>query len=72
MNKLYNNALLSQVYFHWIIHFLAERGKALGLIKPSSKRKRTRSEIEEVKEEEKLLKTNKQEFLKETKKLKLD
>ena len=33
--------------------YIAERGKAASLLKPSSKRKRTKSEIEEVKEEEK-------------------
>jgi hypothetical protein len=35
-------------------------------------RKRTKTELEEVKEEEKLLKENKQEFLKQVKKLKHD
>jgi hypothetical protein len=40
------------------------------LLKPSSKRKRTRTELEEVKEEEKMLKDNKQEFLRVVKHLK--
>jgi hypothetical protein len=40
------------------------------LLKPSSKRKRTRNELEEVKEEEKMLKENKQDFLRVVKHLK--
>jgi hypothetical protein len=32
--------------------FLEERGRAAGLLKNNSKRKRTKSELEDVKEEE--------------------
>jgi hypothetical protein len=48
------------------------RGKrrATALLKPSSKRKKTRGELEEVKEEEKMLKENKQDFLRVVKHLK--
>lgn len=35
---------------------LERTGKATGLMKDSSKRKRTKAELEEVKEEEKMLK----------------
>jgi len=41
-------------------------------LKPSSKRKRTREELEEVKDEELDLKEDKQKFLQETKRLKQD
>jgi signal transduction histidine kinase len=47
-----------------------EKGRATALLKSSSKRKRNRSELEEVKEEEKMLKENKQEFLRVVKHLK--
>ena len=40
------------------------------MLKGTSKRKQRRSELEEVKEEEKLLKDNKQQFLQDYKKLK--
>ena len=69
-NRQFNNACHSQVKINILTHFIAERGKAASLLKPSSKRKRTRSEIEEVKEEEKQLKENRQGFLKEAKRLK--
>lgn len=39
-----------------INYYAADRGKSVALLKPSSKLKRKRSEIEEVKEEEKRLK----------------
>ena len=40
-----------------LIHLIAaERGRAAALLKPASKRKRTRSEIVDVREEEKQLK----------------
>ena len=47
-----------------------ETGSAVNLLKGSSKRKRTRKELEEVKHEEEALKEDKQEFLKEMKRLK--
>jgi hypothetical protein len=49
---------------------LDERGRAANLLKDSSKRKRIRTEMEDVKEEEKALKTNKQSFLQKFKRLK--
>ena len=39
---------------------IADRGKSASLLKPSSKLKRKRSDIEEVKEEEKKLKSDRQ------------
>jgi hypothetical protein len=42
------------------------------LLKPSSKHKRKRSEIEDVKEEEKLLNEDKQKYLDSVKRLKRD
>ena len=48
------------------------RGKAVHLLKPSSKHKRKRSEIEDVKEEEELLNKDKQKYLDNVKKLKRD
>ena len=50
--------------------FSEEKGRATALLKNNSKRKRTKSEIEEVKEEESNLKENKQEFLQNIKRLK--
>ena len=49
---------------------VGSHGKAVFLLKESSKKKRSRNEIEEVKEEELLLKHDKQGFLREFKKLK--
>ena len=49
---------------------IGSHGKAAYLLKESSKKKRSREEIEEVKAEEELLKKDKQGFLKEFKKLK--
>jgi hypothetical protein len=51
----WKNALASVVIFS-ILNLLGEKGRAANLIKESSKRKRTRSELEEVKDEELLLK----------------
>ena len=45
------------------INNLDERGRSAGLLKTSSKRKRIRSEVEDVKEEEKELKEDKHQFL---------
>jgi len=53
-----------------ILSFLAERGKAANLMKNSSKRKRKADEIQEVFEEEKALKSDKQKFLIQAKRLK--
>ena len=49
---------------------VGSHGKAAFLLKDSSKKKRSREEIEEVKAEEALLKKDKQGFLKTFKKLK--
>ena len=51
---------------------VAERGKAVNLIKDSARRKRTYSEMEDVKEEEEALKSNKQRFLQDAKRFKDD
>jgi hypothetical protein len=48
---------------------IASHGKSAFLLKPSSKLKRKRSEMEEVKEEEKLLNDDKQKFLLNVKRL---
>jgi hypothetical protein len=48
------------------------RGKAIHLMKPSSKHKRKRQEMDAVKEEEELLNTDKQRYLESVKKLKKD
>jgi hypothetical protein len=42
---------------------LGGRGKAIHLLKPTSKHKRRREEIKDVKEEEDLLKEDKQKYL---------
>ena len=52
------------------IIFVGSHGEAAFLLKDSSKKKRSREEIEEVKAEEQLLKKDNQGFLKEFKKLK--
>jgi len=49
---------------------LVENGSAVNLLKGSSKRKRTRRELEEVKNEEDALNDDKQAFLQEVKRLK--
>ena len=51
---------------------IASKGKAAFMLKGSSKKKRSRLEMEEVKHEENELNEDKQEFLKQYKKLKLD
>ena len=48
---------------------LAENGRASLLMKSSSKRKRTRDELEEVKQEEEALKDDRHSFLQEVKRL---
>lgn len=56
-----------------ISHYCLEsKGRSAHLLKPSSKHKRKRSEIEEVKEEELMLRKNKQGFLQTFKKLRTD
>ena len=56
-----------------LIHLIAaERGRAAALLKPASKRKRTISEIADVREEEKELKKDKQSYFQQVKKLKKD
>jgi hypothetical protein len=49
---------------------VGSNGKAAFLLKESSKKKRSREELEEVKVEEELLKRDKQGFLREFKKMK--
>ena len=49
---------------------LAENGRASLLMKSTSKRKRTRDELEEVKQEEEALKGDRHSFLQEVKRLK--
>jgi septal ring factor EnvC (AmiA/AmiB activator) len=49
---------------------LAENGRASLLMKTTSKRKRTRDELEEVKQEEEALKDDRHSFLQEVKRLK--
>ena len=49
---------------------LVENGRASLLMKSSSKRKRTRDELEEVKQEEEALKDDRHSFLQEMKRLK--
>jgi hypothetical protein len=61
-------ALKKSISFSCISFFvcaklLESNGRSAFLLKPSSKTKRKRQEIEEVKEEEQLLKSNKQAFL---------
>jgi len=48
----------------------SEKGRAVHMLKVGSKRKRTRKELEEVKEEEQRLRENRQGFLKEYQDLK--
>ena len=52
--------------------FVGSKGKSAHLLKPSSKRKRTKAELEELKEEEKLFSKDKKRFLEESKKAKED
>ena len=47
-----------------------ENGRASNLMKSSTKRKRTREELEEVKQEEDMVKNDKQNFLQMVKRLK--
>ncbi len=47
-----------------------ENGRASNLMKSSAKRKRTREELEDVKQEEEELKNDKQQFLQTVKRLK--
>ena len=49
---------------------IVENGRASNLMKSSTKRKRTRQELEEVKQEEEELKNDKQVFLQMVKRLK--
>ncbi len=49
---------------------LVENGSAVNLLKSSSKRKRTRRELEEVKLEEEALKEDKQAYFEQVKRLK--
>ena len=49
---------------------IAENGRASLLMKTTSKRKRTRDELEEVKQEEEALKDDRHSFLQEVKRLK--
>ena len=49
---------------------LVENGRASLLMKTNSKRKRTRDELEEVKQEEEALKDDRHSFLQEVKRLK--
>lgn len=49
-----------------------EHGRSANLVKSSSKRKRKREELEEVKDEEDQLKVDRHSYLKEVKKLRRD
>ena len=49
---------------------IGSKGKAVDMMKDSSKRKRTRKEMEDVKEFEQSLKEDRQQFLQQTKRLK--
>ncbi len=49
---------------------IVEPGRSVSLIKSASKRKRTRTELKEVKGEESILRQDKQQFLMEFKRLK--
>ena len=51
-------------------NYLASTGKAAHLLKASSKKKRSRQEMEEVKQEEDMLNADKHRFLQHHKKLK--
>ncbi len=53
-----------------MIKLIAQNGRGVNLLKGSSKRKRTKAELEDVKQEEEELKENRQEFLKEYRRLK--
>lgn len=53
-------------------YVIVEKGKSAYLLKGNSKLKRKRSEIEEVKDEEKMLHDDKQGFLKKFKMLRLE
>ncbi len=53
-----------------MIYQIVENGRASNLMKSSTKRKRTREELEEVKQEEEELKNDKQVFLQMVKRLK--
>mmetsp|Transcript_8936 Transcript_8936/g.6703 ORF Transcript_8936/g.6703 Transcript_8936/m.6703 type:complete len:120 (+) Transcript_8936:2258-2617(+) len=48
---------------------IAEKGKSVGLLKDTSKRKRQRDELEEVKQEESLLKEDRQSYLQNAKRI---
>ena len=53
-----------------LLTFIGSKGKSADMMKDSSKRKRTRAEMEEVKEFEQSLKEDRQKFLQQAKRLK--
>jgi hypothetical protein len=50
--------------------FIAHKGKGVNLLKETSHRKRTKVDLEEVKSEEEELKADKQDYLRQSKRLK--
>lgn len=52
--------------------YIAHKGKACSMLKDSSRRKRARHEMEEVKDEENLLKQDKFTYLQESKRLRIE
>ena len=68
--KLSLNANPTAVSLLYLLTYLGSKGKAADMMKESTRRKRTRKEMEEVKEFEESLKADRQQFLQETKRLK--
>jgi ABC-type siderophore export system fused ATPase/permease subunit len=55
-----------------IITVIENKGRAVHLLKPDAKRKRSRQEMEAVKEEEDKFKEDKQQYFQKVKRLKLE
>ena len=70
--KLWQSVNLTAVWYFPLLTRLGSKGKAADMMKDSTRRKRTRQEMEEVKEFEQSLKLDRQQFLQETKRLKLE
>ena len=72
MSKLSKVVYPLAVTYFFEFTFIGGKGKSVSLLKNSSKRKRNRAELEEVKDEESKLKLNPQMFYQEAKRLKHD
>ena len=70
MPRLLLIARASAVSSYTLLTHLGSKGKSADMMKDSSKRKRTRAEMEEVREFEQSLKEDRQQFLQQAKRFK--